>query len=120
MVLLTTVAQSPSSSMSWLGLDRPMDHLVWNPADGVWSCDGFRDNVPQSSASPRTTPTTPTTLTASTTPAEDTVKDFELMDGKVHCYIYIANHDLSNWHSDHVGASLPLTKQHTRLVCASL
>ena len=120
MVLLTTMAQSSSSSMSWLGLDKPVDHLVWSSTAGVWSSGRLRDDEPPHTSSSSMTSTTATSSTASTPFSVDSVTDVELLGDKIHCYVYKVNTDVSNWHSDRVGASLPLTKEHTRLVCASL
>ena len=99
--------------------NAPLGLEVWSSTAGAWSSGSPRDDeLPRTTSS--LTSTTPSSLAASVSFSLDSVTDTEPLDDKIHCYVYEVNTDMSNWQSDHVGASLPLSKEHTRLVCASL
>ena len=105
MVLLTTAAQTPSSSMAWAGLGKPSGHLFWTMETQEW-----------------TSAISSTSMTSATSSAMVTEEGAapSLPEGAIHCYIYETKDDLQNWATDHVGKSTALSKNQRKVVAASI
>ena len=107
MILLTTAAHTPSSSMSWAGLEAPRDHFLWSSEAQDWT------STTESTSSPTSRmPTSSSTI-------KDEGLTHNVSDSTIHCYLCAANEALFNWSTDHVGHTAPLTKELKKFVAAS-